>query len=176
MAARIAASTRGGPHSWITAGLGTLNGPLHGSAGLGVHTLLLDAETRGHDRAIAHVLEQNGEIPGIGHLLHKSIDPRFDHLITALRDSGLAPRRLEIVEEMLARTSDRADSPHNIDFAIGSFTFTASMSPDAGELIFAIARIVGWVAHGLEEQLYAPLRFRPIGRYDDRPPRPAPAI
>ena len=174
MAARIAASTRGGPHAWITAGLGALNGPLHGSAGLAIHTLLDDAQSKGHDEAIARVLEQTGQVPGMGHLIHRHADPRFDLLIESVRNATFPQDRLDIVEEMIARTRDRVDQPFNIDFAIGSFTFAAGMRPDAGELIFAIARIAGWVAHGLEEQNYAPLRFRPVGRYDKRPPRPAP--
>jgi citrate synthase len=42
------------------------------------------------------------------------------------------------------------------------------MSADAGELVFAIARSAGWLAHCLEEYDEAPIRFRPVGRYRSR--------
>ncbi len=44
------------------------------------------------------------------------------------------------------------------------------MPPDAGEAIFAIARIVGWIAHAMEEYAEPGLRFRALGVYTgDRP-------
>ena len=53
----------------------------------------------------------------------------------------------------------------NIDFALGALTYAAGMDADAGELVFAIARSAGWLAHSLEEYEEAPIRFRPVGRY-----------
>ncbi len=41
----------------------------------------------------------------------------------------------------------------------------AGLRPDAGELVFAVARTVGWVAHALEEYREPGLRFRPSGVY-----------
>jgi citrate synthase len=39
------------------------------------------------------------------------------------------------------------------------------MPADAPETVFGIARIVGWVAHALEEYEEPMLRFRPEGVY-----------
>lgn len=175
LAARIAASTRAGAHSAVIAGLGALNGPLHGAASASVHELLIDAEELGTEAAIAKVLKTNGKVPGIGHFVHRTSDPRFTLMMDAIKSSTLSPKRIELVEELLELTTERISAPHNIDFALGSLTFVAQMTPDAGELIFAIARIVGWVAHTLEEYEQAPLRFRPIGQYNPLRPRPAPA-
>jgi citrate synthase len=55
--------------------------------------------------------------------------------------------------------------PPNVDFALGALTYASGMSADAGELVFAIARSAGWLAHCLEEYDEAPIRFRPVGRY-----------
>jgi citrate synthase len=44
------------------------------------------------------------------------------------------------------------------------------MPRSAGEVIFSIARSVGWIAHALEEYDEEPLRFRGEGTY--RGPRP----
>ncbi len=174
LAARIAASTRAGAHAWVIAGLGALNGPLHGAAGQAVHELLERAEQVGVDAAIAEVLRTNGKVPGIGHFVHRTTDPRFELMMDSLVTSTLSPKRLAIIDDVIEQTQERIAVPHNIDFSLGSFTYAAGMSADAGELIFAIARIAGWVAHALEELEQAPLRFRPIGRYDSSRPRPAP--
>ena len=176
MAARIAASTRSGPHAWVVAGLGALNGPLHGAAGRAVHLLLQRAETSGVEDAIAEELRLNGKIPGLGHFIHRTRDPRFDIMMRSLQSSKLPKKRLTVVKSVFERTGERVAVPHNIDFALGALTYAAGMSADAGELIFATARISGWIAHGLEELDQAPLRFRPIGRYEPLRPRPAPPL
>jgi citrate synthase len=175
IAARIAASTRAGVHAAVIAGLGALNGPLHGAASRSVHELLIHAESDGTEAAIAAVLRDNAKVPGIGHFVHRTSDPRFEIMMRSIGESTLNPARVDIVHRMIDRTADRISAPHNIDFSLGSLTFVAGMEPDAGELIFAIARIAGWVAHALEEYDEAPLRFRPIGRYNSLRPRPAPA-
>ncbi len=175
VAARIAASTRAGPHAAVIAGLGALNGPLHGAASRAVHELLLAAERDGTESAIADALLVHGKIPGIGHFVHRTSDPRFEIMMASIDRSTLSETRRGVVNEVIALTSNRITAPHNIDFSLGSFTYVAGMHVDAGELIFALARIAGWVAHTLEEYEQAPLRFRPVGRYDPLRPRPAPA-
>lgn len=174
LAARIAASTRAGPHAAVIAGLGALNGPLHGAASRSVHDMLVHAHETSGETAIAEVLRTRGRVPGIGHFVHRTRDPRYEIMMSSLTDSTLDEKRLAVVIDMVDRTAERINAPHNIDFALGSLTFAARMNPEAGELIFALARIAGWVAHALEEYEEAPLRFRPVGRYDERRPRPAP--
>jgi citrate synthase len=44
-------------------------------------------------------------------------------------------------------------------------TFLAGMPADAGEVIFAIARSAGMLAHAMEEYEERPLRFRARERY-----------
>lgn len=176
LAARIAASTRAGPHSAVIAGLGALNGPLHGAASRSVHALLQHADAAGPDAAIAEALRASGRLPGIGHFIHRTSDPRFAIMMASITESTMNARRIEIVNEVVRKTSARISAPHNIDFSLGSLTYVAGMEPDAGELIFALARVAGWVAHALEEYEEAALRFRPVGRYDASRPRPAPDV
>ena len=82
--------------------------------------------------------------------------------------TGLDRARLEVVSEVGRRTRDRIPVAPNVDFAIGAITFVAGMDEDAGEVIFAISRTAGWIAHALEEYDEAPIRFRPVGRYVSR--------
>ena len=63
----------------------------------------------------------------------------------------------------------------NIDLALAALAHAAGMPRDAGEVVFSIARSVGWVAHALEEYDETPLRFRGQGHYrGPRPPQPLP--
>ncbi len=167
LAARLAASTRAAPHAVLVAALGPLAGPLHGAASRTVHELFEDAERNGADAALSNVMYRDGRVPGIGHFIHQTRDPRHDLLFDAIADcSGeLDELRLDVVASVVSRTSDRIPVPPNVDFALGALTFSARMAPSAGEAIFAIARTAGWLAHALEEYDETPIRFRPVGRY-----------
>ena len=165
LAARLAASTRAGPHAILLAGLGAVAGPLHGAASRTVHLMFEDAEAHGPGAAIAEVMRRDGRVPGIGHFIHKQRDPRHDILFDALADHPIDEARMDVVASVIAQTSERIPVPPNIDLALGAMTFISGMGADAGEVVFAIARTAGWVAHALEEYDETPIRFRPIGRY-----------
>lgn len=168
LAARLAASTRAGPHAVLLAALGAVAGPLHGAASRRVHLLFVDAEGRGADAAIAQVMRSDGKVPGVGHIIHHTRDPRHDLLMEAVVASGLDRRRIAVIEAVAARVADRIPVPPNLDLALGALTYAAGMDADAGELVFAVARSAGWLAHALEEYDESPIRFRPVGRYRPR--------
>ena len=168
LAARLAASTRAAPHAVLLAGLGAVSGPLHGAASGVVHDLFRHAEANGPDLAIAAVIERDGAVPGFGHFIHRTRDPRHDLLMDALGAASLRDDRLDVVAALVARTADRIPVAPNIDLALGALTYCAGMDWAAGEVIFAIARTAGWLAHALEEYDEAPIRFRPVGRYEPR--------
>jgi citrate synthase len=165
LAARLAASTRSGPHAILLAGLGAVAGPLHGAASRVVHELFADAESNGPEAALATVIQRDGKVPGIGHFIHRSTDPRHDLLMERLADAEFDQRRMDVVASIVSLTSDRIPVAPNVDLALGALTYMAGMLPDAGEVIFAIARTSGWLAHALEEYEETPIRFRPVGRY-----------
>ncbi|MEM9517686.1 MAG: citrate/2-methylcitrate synthase [Actinomycetota bacterium] len=171
LAARLAASTRAAPHAVLLAGLGAVSGPLHGAASGVVHDLFVAAAQSGPDQAIAAIIERDGKVPGFGHFIHRSRDPRHDLLMSALAASTLPDERLDVVAAIVARTAERIPVAPNIDLALGALTYCAGMDRAAGEVIFAIARTAGWLAHALEEYDEAPIRFRPVGRYEPRPSR-----
>ena len=62
----------------------------------------------------------------------------------------------------------RTGAHPNIDFALAALTLATGMAAEAGEVIFATARSVGWIAHALAEYQERPLRLRPVGRYVER--------
>ena len=64
----------------------------------------------------------------------------------------------------------------NVDLALAVLSVATAMPADAGEVIFAVGRTAGWVAHALEEYAERPLRMRPSGQYTGpMPPQPLPA-
>jgi citrate synthase len=161
MAARVAASARAHPYAVVSAGLGALEGQKHGTASTLAHRFLLQAETDPMG-TIAEHLRAERPIPGFGHYVYRQRDPRADHLLTVLRAHG------DLVADKVIATQQR--SFPNVDLALAQLGVTFKMAPDAGEAIFAIARIVGWIAHAMEEYAEPGLRFRTLGVYTgDRP-------
>src|SRR4029077_8531986 len=83
-AARVAAATLTDLHSTIVGAVGALKGPLHGGANADVMRMLLDiGKDAGLERAEEYVrarLARKDKIPGFGHRVYKTEDPRATHL------------------------------------------------------------------------------------------------
>ena len=168
LAARIAASTRAHPYAVVSAGLAALDGPLHGAAS-GLAYDLLSGAVRRKDPVgtVAELLRQGGgPVPGFGHSLYPDGDPRAKTLLDMLDDGPVRQTALELAAVMQARSGVLP----NVDFALAAMALHHEMPADAGETIFAVARTAGWVGHALEEYADRPLRFRPNGQYEGRPP------
>jgi len=170
LAARVAASTRADPYAVVTAGLGAIAGPLHGSASAAVHELLTGAAASGPTEALSRVVRAQGRVPGLGQPLYPNGDPRGRALLERLRAGGVDAGRLEVVDALLKAIEERSSVAPNCDFGLAAFAFCWGMPADAGEAIFAIARTAGWLAHALEEYGEEPLRFRPRAIYAGRAP------
>jgi citrate synthase len=150
--------------------MGPVGGLLHGAASLGVHRLFDEAERIGAETALGNQLARGERYPGVGHTIYQSTDPREVLLTEALNEAWAGDPRLELISGMRAALRDRIDLVTNVDFALGAMTFLMRADESAGEALFAMARIVGWVAHGMEEFNEQPIRFRPTARFV----RPAP--
>lgn len=160
LAARVAASTRADPYAVVLAGLGPLAGPLHGGASRAVRRVLESAAEVGATVALAEAARTHGSWPGFGHPLYPQGDPRARALLEELRRGAGSRRGLAQVEAVLAAAAERAEVAPNVDFALGALGHVAGMAHEAGEAIFTVSRMAGWVAHAIEEYEEAPLRFR----------------
>jgi citrate synthase len=69
------------------------------------------------------------------------------------------------VDAVAGVLADRTGALPNVDLALGALTLATGMRDDAGEVLFATARTVGWMVHALDEYRQPPLRLRPVGRY-----------
>ena len=159
VAVRVAASVRSDPYDALLAGLATLAGPLHGGASQQAYEMLVVAERDGVSRALNDVLREQGRLPGFGHSVYKSGDPRFGALL-ALAEPLLGDERRAIVHEVRALAAAHDVPLPNCDLALAALSWGTGMPPDAGRTIFAVARVAGWAAHYMEELTERPLRFR----------------
>jgi citrate synthase len=159
MAVRIAASTRADIYDALLVGLSTVAGPLHGGASEQAHTLLVQAAASGAGPAIDSFLRWQRLIPGFGHVVYLSGDPRFDALMPHVYGLATADQRA-VLDSVLDIVKSHSISGPNIDLALAALTWIAGLRPLTGRMIFSVARLAGWTAHYLEELDERPLRFR----------------
>ncbi|MEU2055790.1 citrate synthase [Streptomyces bungoensis] len=176
LAVRVAASARAHAYAAVSAGLGVLEGPLHGAASGLAHRMLLEVLDQGTAvPVIADELRAGRRIPGLGHRLYAGEDPRARVLFGLLEQVPRAEPALLAARDVVATTARHAPLHANVDLALAVFTASSGMPATAGETIFAVARTAGWIAHALEEYGERPLRMRPSGHYvGPRPPQPLP--
>lgn len=176
LAVRVAASARAHTYAAVSAGLGVVEGPLHGAASGLAHRLLLEVLDQG-DAApvVADELRAGRRIPGLGHRLYPGEDPRARALFALLEDIPTAAPALAAAYDVVATTARHAPLHANVDLALAVLTTSSGMAASAGETVFSVARTAGWIAHALEEYEERPLRMRPSGHYvGTRPPQPLP--
>jgi citrate synthase len=168
LAARVAASVRADPYAVVGTGLGAMSGALHGGAALGAEVMLLSAATPADaPRVVGELLRRGERIPGLGHFVYQTGDPRSVLLLDLIRRAAPRSGRLAVAEAVLAEAGRRALPAPNIEFALAVLATVAGMIPGAGEAVFAVARTAGWLAHALEEYARA-TPIRPRGVYTGR--------
>jgi citrate synthase len=156
-AARVAASTGASLAACALAGLTALTGPFHGEAAALALDFLTKAHGVGPQRAVATVFERGENLAGLGHKLYPDGDPRARALISALQPYPLLKEAIEEAEKAWA-------APINIDMALAAMTIQLGLPRTAPFTLFAIARMAGWLAHGIE-QAQSGATIRPRARY-----------
>lgn len=176
LAARVAASARAHPYAVVSAGLGVLEGPLHGAASGLAHRMLTEVLERGGAApVVADHLRSGRRVPGLGHRLYAVEDPRARTLFALLAEVPRAAPALAAARDVVATTTRHTPLHANVDLALAVLSVSSGMAVEAGETVFAISRTAGWIAHALEEYGERPLRMRPSGQYTGpRPPQPLP--
>ena len=157
-AARVAAATLTDIHSAIVAAIGTLKGPLHGGANADVMRLLIeigeDASPERVDEAIRSKLARKVKIPGFGHRVYRTEDPRATHLRRMSKDLGERAgntRWFDMSQRIEKLVTGEKKLYPNVDFYSASTYYTLGIPIDLFTPIFAVSRISGWTAHCLEQ-------------------------
>jgi citrate synthase len=166
--ARVTAATLSDMHSAITSAIGTLKGPLHGGANQDVMNMLMEIGDIEHtEDHVKEKLAAKVKIPGFGHRVYKTEDPRATHLRRLSRELGEKAGNMKWFD-MSSRIEtimmDEKQIACNVDFYSASVYHTMGIPIELFTLIFACSRISGWTAHLLEQ--YADNRLiRPVGEY-----------
>src|SRR5215210_4509107 len=170
-AARVAAATLTDVHSAVVAGIGTLKGPLHGGANAEVMKMLLDlgadAAPDKIESTVRGKLARKEKIPGFGHRVYHTMDPRAVHLRQMSRDLGKRigqPQWFEISERIETLVKTEKNLNPNVDFYSASTYHALGVPIPLFTPIFAVSRCAGWTAHVLE-QLSNNRLIRPRAEY-----------
>ena len=182
---RVVTSAGSDTYSVIAAALSSLKGPKHGGANIKVVQMMDEirrevSDWGDEDEVKAYLgklvdkqaFDRKGLIYGMGHAVYSLSDPRarvFKHFVEALaiekgreKDFALYSMIERLAPEVIAeKRKIYKGVSANVDFYSG---FVYSMLDIPLELytpIFAMARIVGWSAHRIEELVNADKIIRP---------------
>lgn len=182
---RVTSSTETDTYSAIAAGIGSLKGPLHGGANIKVQGMLADMKKNVNDWTSVdqidsyllkilnkEAFDRTGLIYGIGHAVYTISDPRAGLLKEMARELAREKGRedefefMELIEERAVEVfldfkKQRAKSRTciNVDFYSGFVYDAIGLPPEVFTPLFAMARIVGWSAHRIEEMNFASKRL-----------------
>jgi citrate synthase len=174
-AARVAAATLTDIHSAIVAAVGTLKGPLHGGANADVMRLLLEVGLQGTpekaEEAVRAKLARKEKIPGFGHRVYRTEDPRATHLRQMSKEltaKAGQPGWYAMSERIERAVKAEKKLNPNVDFYSASTYYALGIPIELFTPIFAVSRVSGWTAHVLEQ--YANNRLiRPRAEYTGPP-------
>lgn len=172
---RVVTSSGSDTYSVIAAALSSLKGPKHGGANIKVMEMMNDIRAHVRDYSdkeevgayLGRILDgeafdRRGLIYGMGHAVYSLSDPRervFKSFVERLSIEKHREKDMELYNniEMLApeliakkRRIYKGVSP-NVDFYSGFVYEMLGIPVELYTPIFAIARIVGWSAHRIEE-------------------------
>lgn len=162
-------------YSVMAAAIGSLKGPRHGGANIKVIQMFDEMKREVSDwededevsvylKKLLHkeAFDHAGLIYGVGHAVYSKSDPRatlFKEFVESLSvEKGLEKEfaLYSLVEKLAPRVIEQERQMYkgvsiNVDFYSGFVYQMLGLPPELFTPIFAIARIVGWSAHRLEE-------------------------
>ena len=182
---RVVTSSGSDTYSTMAAAMSSLKGPKHGGANIKVMEMMENIRENVTDYSdkeeIAAYLnkiidkqafDKKGLIYGIGHAIYSLSDPRervFKHYVQQLakekgreEDLMLYENVEKLAPELISKKRHmyKGVSP-NVDFYSGFVYDMLGIPQELYTAIFAVARIVGWSAHRIEELICADKIIRP---------------
>lgn len=182
---RVVTSSGSDTYSTIAAAMSSLKGPKHGGANIKVMDMMDNIREHVKDYSdqeeiaayLAKILDKQafdkkGLIYGMGHAVYTLSDPRervFKKYVEELAEEKDRERDLQLYEniEIIApkliaerRNTVKGVSP-NVDFYSGFVYDMLGIPRELYTAIFAVARVVGWSAHRIEELICTDKIIRP---------------
>lgn len=96
----------------------------------------------------------NRFVPGLGHPVHKPVDPRAEKLFAISEELGLDPTPIRLMRTLSARASEKRGKPIpvNVTGAIGATATQLALPWQVTRGLGVMARSIGLVGHLMEEQ------------------------
>lgn len=192
-ATHVVSSSQSDLYSTMAAAVGSLKGPLHGSANQEVMDMMEDIKANVKNwtdvkEVCAYIeklvrkeaYDKSGKIYGLGHAVYTKSDPRA--IIILSYAEALAKEKGRQDEMTLYKTiaqqapdifqavkgSSKVIAP-NVDFFSGFVYDCLGIPAQIYTPIFALSRACGWCAHYIEEGLSGKRIIRPAYKYIERP-------
>lgn len=182
---RVVSSSGSDTYSVVAASLASLKGPKHGGANIKVIEMIQDIKEHvsnpDNEQELKEYLgkivdkqafDQTGLIYGMGHAVYSISDPRarvFKHFVSQLAKEKELEQEFKLynsIEKLAPEVI--AEKKHiykgvsaNVDFYSGFVYSMLGLPIELYTPMFAIARIVGWSAHRIEELINVDKIIRP---------------
>lgn len=169
LAVRVAASFKADPYAAVSAGLGAVAGAWHGAASRQVEQMLTRvAQGERAEDVLGRALGSDHAVPGFGQPLYPDGDPRTPILLELARQFGATAEGDRLAD--VARVQGMPVP--NVDFGLAVLSRALTLRVGAGEAIFCVGRLAGWLAHAIEEY-GSRSQLRPRALYIGRRPEAA---
>jgi citrate synthase len=103
---------------------------------------------------VRQMLADKKKVPGFGHRVYRTEDPRATHLRRMSQDLGHAdgnPKWFDMSRKVELFVKEEKKLNANVDFYSASTYTTLGIDVDLFTPIFAVSRIAGWSAHIIEQ-------------------------
>ena len=183
----VVASTDTDIYSTMASSIGALKGARHGGANVRTSQMMeriiaaigLDATDKQIRETIKHILnksfpESNGLVYGFGHAVYTLSDPRAEIMReycgevatkkSLTKDFDFYRRFETIAKEEIGKDTGM-DICSNVDYYSGFCYHMLGIPRDLYTPLFVVSRLVGWLAHNIENKLYDGRIMRPATKY-----------
>ena len=184
----VISSTGTDIYSTVSGSIGSLKGPRHGGANIKAAEMMdavledvggYDASDEKIRQAVIKLMngqlyDRSGLVYGFGHAVYTITDPRAEILRSRcqavakekghLTELEFYSRFERMVQEVMIETKGKA-LPTNVDFYSGFAYGMLQIPRDLYTPLFVCSRIVGWLAHNIENKLYDGKIMRPATKY-----------
>ena len=183
----VVSSTGTDIYSSMSASIGSLKGPRHGGANIRcsemLHAVADEIGFNATDKKIREIAQRllakdfydhSGLIYGLGHAVYTESDPRANILRNCCETLAKQKHREaeyefltrfeNIAKETLYERNGRSVS-NNVDFYSGFAYDMLQIPKDMYTPMFVCSRVIGWLAHNVENKLYDGKIMRPATKY-----------
>ena len=183
----VIASTDTDIYSCFSASVGSLKGRKHGGANISslkmMKAVIAEIGVYATDEEIENIIlrildkdffDNSGLVYGIGHAVYTKSDPRARILVKKAESLAIEKnqlpslnfyKRFESIAKKVLFAKKHKNICANVDFYSGLIYEMLKIPEDLYTPLFVISRSWGWLAHDIENKLYANKIIRPAGKY-----------